>query len=161
MVPFTVEAEIELAGGRYRFVRDLDQPDNSQVFDLVKGGDVTDQFRRGRTVDVSVGLGMSREAFLAVSTVAQDQLLSLTGAALQEDLQRAAATSGSDGTARSAIDLLQHWRQENIRGDRTTTKRLDRLPKDLEAADSKLEKAVEPAANSLMTLAARMRCRQS
>jgi hypothetical protein len=140
---FKVEAEIELDGHGYRFVRDLDQPDNSQVFDLVKGGDVTDQFRRGRTVDVSVGLGMSREAFLAVSTVAQDQLLSLTGAALQEDLQRAAATSGSDGTARSAIDLLQRWRQENIRGDRTTTKRLDRLPKELEAVEIKLEKAVE------------------
>jgi DNA repair exonuclease SbcCD ATPase subunit len=140
---FKVEAEIELGGHGYRFVRDLDQPDNSQVFDLVKGGDVTDQFRRGRTVDVSVGLGMSREAFLAVSTVAQDQLLSLTGAALQEDLQRAAATSGSDGTARSAIDLLQRWRQENIRGDRTTTKRLDRLPKELEAAEIKLERAIE------------------
>jgi hypothetical protein len=142
---FKVEAEIELDGLGYRFVRDLDQPDNSQVFDLVKGGDVTDQFRRGRTVDVSVGLGMSREAFLAVSTVAQDQLLSLTGAALQEDLQRAAATSGSDGTARSAIDLLQRWRQEHIRGDRTTTKPLDRnqLPKDLEAAEIKLEKAIE------------------
>ncbi|MFZ0996216.1 MAG: AAA family ATPase [Candidatus Dormiibacterota bacterium] len=140
---FKVEAEIELGGHGYRFVRDLDQPDNSHVFDLVKGGDVTDQFRRGRTVDVSVGLGMSREAFLAVSTVAQDQLLSLTGAALQEDLQRAAATSGSNGTARSAIDLLQHWRQENIRGDRTTTKRLDRLPKELEAAEIKLEKAIE------------------
>lgn len=140
---FKVEAEIELNGHAYRFVRDLDQPDNSHVFDLVKGGDVTDQFRRGRQVDVSVGLGMSREAFLAVSTVAQDQLLSLTGSALQEDLQRAAATSGSDGTARSAIDLLQHWRQENIRGDRTTTKRLDRLPKDLEAAEIRLEKAIE------------------
>ncbi|MFZ0168326.1 MAG: AAA family ATPase [Candidatus Dormiibacterota bacterium] len=140
---FKVEAEIELNGHAYRFVRDLDQPDNSHVFDLVKGGEVTDQFRRGRQVDISVGLGMSREAFLAVSTVAQDQLLSLTGAALQEDLQRAAATSGSDGTARSAIDLLQHWRQENIRGDRTTTKRLDRLPKDLEAAEIKLEKAIE------------------
>ncbi|MGA8427055.1 MAG: hypothetical protein WB801_05665, partial [Candidatus Dormiibacterota bacterium] len=142
---FKVEAEIELDGHGYRFVRDLDQPDNSQVFDLVKGGDVTDQFRRGRTVDVSVGLGMSRDAFLAVSTVAQDQLLNLTGAALQEDLQRAAATSGSDGTARSAIDLLQHWRQEHIRGDRTTTKRLDRnqLPKELEAAEIKLEKAIE------------------
>jgi hypothetical protein len=142
---FRVEAEIELDGHGYRFVRDLDQPDNSQVFDLVKGGDVTDQFRRGRTVDVSVGLGMSRDAFLAVSTVAQDQLLSLTGAALQEDLQRAAATSGSDGTARSAIDLLQRWRQDHIRGDRTTTKPLDRnqIPKELELAEIKLEKAIE------------------
>jgi DNA repair exonuclease SbcCD ATPase subunit len=142
---FKVEAEIELDGHAYRFVRDLDQPDNSHVFDLVKGGDVTDQFRRGRQVDVSVGLGMSREAFLAVSTVAQDQLLSLTGAALQEDLQRAAATSGSDGTARSAIDLLQRWRQEHIRGDRTTTKPLDRnqVPKELEVAEIRLEKAIE------------------
>lgn len=143
--PFTVEAEIELDGGRYRFVRDLDQADNSQVFDLIKGGEVTDKFRRGRTVDVSVALGMSREAFLAVSTVAQDQLLSLTGAALQQDLQRASSTSGSDNTARSAIELLQRWRQDHIRGDRTTTKPLDKsqLPKKLDEAEITLGAALE------------------
>ncbi|MGH7705059.1 MAG: AAA family ATPase, partial [Candidatus Dormibacteria bacterium] len=32
---FTVEAEVELDGGRYRFVRDLSQPDSAQVFDLI------------------------------------------------------------------------------------------------------------------------------
>ncbi len=143
--PFAVEAEIELDGGRYRFVRDLDHPDSAQVFDLVKGGDVTARFRRGRTVDVSVGLGMSRDAFLAVSTVAQDQILSLTGASLQEDLQRASATSGGDATARSAIDRLEKWRQDNIRGDRTTTKPLDRnrKPKELEDAHGRLIQAVD------------------
>ncbi|HVB14720.1 MAG TPA: AAA family ATPase [Candidatus Dormibacteraeota bacterium] len=143
--PFAVEAEVELDGGRYRFVRDLDHPDNAQVFDLVKGGEVTDRFRRGRTVDVSVGLGMSRDAFLAVSTVAQDQILSLTGASLQEDLQKASATSGSDSTARAAIARLDRWRQEHIRGDRTTTKPLDKSkkPKDLEEAQVKLARALE------------------
>jgi len=143
--PFAVEAEVEFGGGRFRFVRDLDHPDGAQVFDLVKGGEVTDRFRRGRTVDVSVGLGMSRDAFLAVSTVAQDQILSLTGASLQEDLQRASATSGSDSTARAAIDRLERWRQEHIRGDRTTTKRLDKakLPRELEEAQIKLARALE------------------
>jgi uncharacterized protein YhaN len=143
--PFAVEAEVELDGGRYRFVRDLEHPDSDQVFDLVKGGEVTDRFRRGRTVDVSVGLGMSRDAFLAVSTVAQDQILSLTGASLQEDLQRATATSGADSTARSAINRLDHWRQENIRGDRTTTKPLDknRKPKELEDARVKLARVLD------------------
>ncbi|MGC1910023.1 MAG: ATP-binding protein, partial [Candidatus Dormiibacterota bacterium] len=142
--PFAVEAEVELEGGRYRFVRDLEHPDSAQVFDLVKGGEVTDKFRRGRTVDVSVGLGMSRDAFLAVSTVAQDQILSLTGEPLQEDLQRASATSGGDSTARAAIDRLDRWRQEHIRGDRTTTKPLDknRRPKELEDAQSKLAQAL-------------------
>ena len=141
--PFAVEAEVELEGGRYRFVRDLEHPDSAQVFDLVKGGEVTDRFRRGRTVDVSVGLGMSRDAFLAVSTVAQDQILSLTGESLQEDLQRASATSGGDSTARSAIDRLDRWRQEHIRGDRTTTKPLDKnkRPKELEEAQSRLARA--------------------
>jgi ABC-type cobalamin/Fe3+-siderophores transport system ATPase subunit len=142
---FQVEAEIELEGGRYRFVRDLDRPDTAQVFDLIKGGEVTERFRRGRTVDVSVGLGMSRDAFLAVSTVAQDQILSLTGASLQEDLQRASATSGGDSTARAAIERLDHWRQDRIRGDRTTTKPLDknRLPKQLEEAQIQLSKALD------------------
>ena len=143
--PFAVEAEVELEGGRYRFVRDLDHPDNAQVFDLVKGGEVTDRFRHGRLVDVSVALGMSRDAFLAVSTVAQDQILSLTGDSLQEDLQKASATSGGDTTARSAIDRLDRWRQEHIRGDRTTTKPLDknRKPKELEEARIKLTQALE------------------
>jgi len=143
--PFAVEAEIELGGGRYRFVRDLEHPDTAQVFDLIKGGEVTDRFRRGRTVDVSVGLGMSREAFLAVSTVAQDQILSLTGESLQEDLQRASATSGGDSTARAAISLLEGWRQDHIRGDRTTTKPLDKnkRPRDLEEAQVKLARALE------------------
>jgi uncharacterized protein YhaN len=143
--PFAVEAEVELDGGRYRFVRDLDQPDSAHVFDLVKGGEVTEKFRRGRTVDVSVALGMSRDAFLAVSTVAQDQILSLTGASLQEDLQRASSTSGSDSTARAAIDRLQHWRQEHIRGDRTTTKPLDKsqMPKQLETAQIKLAQLLD------------------
>ncbi|MGH7697706.1 MAG: AAA family ATPase, partial [Candidatus Dormibacteria bacterium] len=139
---FAVEAEVELAGAKYRFVRDLDQPDNCQVFDLVKGGDVSDKFRRGRHVDISVGMGMSREAFLAVSTVAQDQVLHLNGAALQEDLQRATSTSGSDSTARAAIDLLQRWRQERIRGDHTRERPLDRLPKVLGEAESKLRQAL-------------------
>jgi hypothetical protein len=142
---FQVEAEVELDGGKYRFVRDLDHPDSAQVFDLIKGGEVSDRFRRGRTVDISVGLGMSREAFLAVSTVAQDQILSLTGADLQEDLQRASATSGGDSTARAAIERLDHWRQDKIRGDRTTTKPLDKnkLPRELEQAQIQLSKALE------------------
>ncbi|MGH7642654.1 MAG: ATP-binding protein [Candidatus Dormibacteria bacterium] len=143
--PFVVEAEVELGGGRYRFVRNLDQPDHAQVFDLIKGGEVTDRFRRGRTVDISVALGMSRDAFLAVSTVAQDQILSLTGASLQEDLQRASATSGGDTTARAAIDRLDSWRQEHIRGDRTTTKPLDKgkRPKELKDARGELARAID------------------
>ncbi len=142
---FTVEAEVELDGGRYRFVRDLSQPDSAQVFDLIKGGDVTQQFRRGRNVDVAAGLQMSREAFLAVSTVAQDQILALSGTALQEDLQRASATSGTDATARAAIDRLERWRQERIRGDRTTSKPLDakQKPKELEDARTALDHSLE------------------
>jgi DNA repair exonuclease SbcCD ATPase subunit len=158
---FSVEAEIELNGGRYRFVRDLDQPDNCQVFDLVKGGEVTDKFRRGRTVDVSVALGMSREAFLAVSTVAQDQILNLTGSSLQEDLQRASSTSGSDSTARSAIELLQRWRQDKVRGDRTTTKPLDKKSKLLDETEAKLSVALAAHSQLSEELAAQERLRSA
>ncbi len=139
---FLVETEVELQGGRYRFVRDLDDPDNCHVFDLVRGGDVTDEFRRGRAVDVSVKLGMSRDAFLAVSTVAQDQILSLSGGSLQDDLQRASSTSGSDGTARAAIDLLTKWRTEHIRGDHTRERPLDGARRGLDTARGECEQAV-------------------
>jgi exonuclease SbcC len=140
---FTVEAEVELANGRYRFVRDLSQPDNCLVQDLVRGGDVTRQFRRRRAVDVSVMLGMSREAFLAVSTVAQDQILEISGTSIQADLQRATSTSGADTTVRAAIDLLQSWRQENLRAERTRQKPMDKLAKQLDECQAKLADVME------------------
>ena len=140
---FTVEAEVELGSSRYRFIRDLSQPDNCQVLDLVRGGDVTASFRRGRTVDVSVMLGMSREAFLAVSTVAQDQILEISGTSLQADLQRATSTSGADTTVRAAIELLRSWRQEHLRADRTTTRPMDKVARLLDDTQAKLGRAVE------------------
>ncbi len=140
---FKVEADVELGSGRYRFVRDLDQPDNAQVLDEVRGGVVTDQFRRGRTVDVSVMLGMSREAFLAISTVAQDQILEISGPALQADLQRAISTSGAHTSVRSALELLRKWRQENLRGERSRERPLDRAVRELAAARDQLGAAVQ------------------
>ena len=140
---FTVEAEVELGSSRYRFIRDLSQPDNCQVLDLVRGGDVTASFRRGRTVDVSVLLGMSRETFLAVSTVAQDQILEIGGTSLQADLQRATSTSGADTTVRAAIELLRNWRQEHLRAERTTTRPMDKLAKQLDETQTKLGRALE------------------
>ncbi|HUY54597.1 MAG TPA: AAA family ATPase [Candidatus Nanopelagicaceae bacterium] len=140
---FTVEAEVEIGSGRYRFIRDLTQPDNCQVLDLVRGGDVTASFRRGRTVDVSVMLGMSREAFLAVSTVAQDQILEISGTSLQADLQRATSTSGADTTVRAAIELLRNWRQEHLRADRTTTRPMDKVAKLLDETQGRLGRALE------------------
>ncbi len=140
---FTVEAEVEIGSGRYRFIRDLSQPDNCQVLDLVRGGDVTASFRRGRTVDVSVMLGMSREAFLAVSTVAQDQILEISGTSLQADLQRATSTSGADTTVRAAIELLRDWRQDRLRADRTTARPMDKVAKTLDETQARLGRAVE------------------
>ncbi len=140
---FKLEADVELGSGRYQFVRDLDQPDNAQVLDQVRGGDVTDQFRRGRTVDVSVMLGMSREAFLAISTVAQDQILEISGPALQADLQRAISTSGAHTSVRSALELLRKWRQENLRGERSRERPMDRAVRELATARDQLAMAVD------------------
>ncbi len=140
---FKLEADVELGGGRYQFIRDLDQPDNAQVLDQVRGGDVTDQFRRGRTVDVSVMLGMSRDAFLAISTVAQDQILEISGSALQADLQRAISTSGAHTSVRSALELLRRWRQENLRGERSRERPMDKATKDLAAARDQLAMAAD------------------
>ncbi len=140
---FNVEAEVELASGRYRFIRDLAQPDNCQVLDLIRGGDVTGQFRRGRTVDVSVMLGMSREAFLAISTVAQDQILEISGNSLQSDLQRAVSTSGAHTSVRSALELLRSWRQEHLRGERTNRRPMDKVTQQLDEAQKRLLWALE------------------
>ncbi len=140
---FTVQAEVELEGGRYRFVRDLDQPDSCVVEDLIRGGDVTDHFRRGRNVDVAVPLGMGREAFLAVSTVAQDQILDISASSLQSDLQRATATSGAGSTVSAAIEALRAWRQEHLRTDRSTNRPLDQAVRELDDTRGLLARAKE------------------
>ncbi len=152
---FTVQAEVELGSGRYRFLRDLDQPDNCQVLDLVRGGDVTNQFRRGRNVDVAVPLGMGRDAFLAVSTVAQDQILEISASSLQADLQRASATSGAGSTVSAAIEALRRWRQDHLRTERTTSRPMDNVVKQLDETQVALDRARQARSQLSEELASR------
>ena len=138
---FQVTVEVEIGDNRYQIVRDLERSDSSAVWDAVRGGDVTDEFRRGRSVDVAVRMGMTRETFLALATVAQSQILDLDATALQEDLQRAAASTGGRATARGAIDRLQQYRREFIGGDRASTRPLSKVTAELDAVVRQLEAA--------------------
>ncbi len=138
---FGLDIEVELGGRRLRIERDLDQADRVQVLDVDRGLDLTDELRRGRGVDVAASLGMGRESLLAVTTVAQTQLLDLDASLLQEDLQRAAATSGSEMTARAAIDRLQSYRVQVVGGPRTRAKPLDQA----RDAIGEVEKALQAA----------------
>ncbi|HVA21030.1 MAG TPA: AAA family ATPase [Candidatus Micrarchaeia archaeon] len=136
--PFGLDLDLELGGRPVRIERDLDHADRVRVLDLDRGLEITDQFRRGRGVDVAAALGMGRESFLAVTTVAQSQLLDLDAAVLQEDLQRAAATSGSEMTARAAIDRLQAYRVEEVGGPRTHKRPLDTVREQIDELEREL-----------------------
>ncbi|HUY98053.1 MAG TPA: AAA family ATPase [Verrucomicrobiae bacterium] len=139
--PFALDIELELAGRRLRIARDLDQADRVEVIDLDQGRDCTDEFRRGRGVDVATPLGMGRDSLLSVTTVAQTQLLDLDAAALQEDLQRAAATSSTEMTARAAIERLQGYRVQVVGGARTRVRPLDQAREAIDAVTGELEAA--------------------
>ncbi len=138
---FQVEVEVEIGGGRYQVVRDLERADSSAVWDAVRGGEVTEDFRRGRTVDVAVRMGMTRDTFLSLATVAQSQILDLDATALQEDLQRAAASGGGRATARGAIDRLQQYRRDFIGGERASSRPLSKVTAELDAVARQLEAA--------------------
>src|SRR5206468_8431400 len=69
-------------------------------------------------------LGLDRDAFGATVSVSQAQIMSITEAAggLQEQMQRAAATRGTDATAAEAIERLAAYRREAVGADTAAAK---------------------------------------
>ena len=76
--------------------------------------------------DGSRWLGLNRSTFLSTACVRQSDMLGIlqAPAALQQDMQRAAATAGENSTAAAALDRLRAYRREEVGTPRSYTKPL-------------------------------------
>jgi len=115
-----VEARVSLNDGRTVDIsQDLAGKVACRAVEVGLGRDVSDEILDG-TPDASRWLGLDRDAFAATICVNQAQIHSVGESAgmLQEHMQRAAATRGTDATAAEAIERLTAFRREAIGVDR-------------------------------------------
>ena len=117
-----VEVRLALDDGRtIEISQDLAGKVACRATDIVLGRDVSDEIMDG-TPDASRWLGLDRDAFGATICVGQSQLADIAGrdsaSALQEHMQRAAATRGTDATAAEARERLDEFRRQQVGVDR-------------------------------------------
>lgn len=137
---WAVEVRLALDDGREVELRqDLAGKVDSGARDLVLGSDISAEIMHDGAPDASRWLGLTRDAFAATICVDQADILGVVDAAsrLQDHLQRAAATHGTDATASQAIEGLERFRSDAVGLDRSnSTKPLRRAKEAVEAADA-------------------------
>ncbi len=114
-----VEARLDLDDGRTIDIhQDLAGKVACRAVDIGLGRDVSDEILDG-TPDASRWLGLDRDSFAATVSVNQADIMAVAEAAdqLQEQMQRAAATRGTDTTAAAAIERLVEFRREAVGAD--------------------------------------------
>lgn len=119
-----VEARLDLDDGRTIDIhQDLAGKVACRAIDVGLGRDVSDEILDG-TPDASRWLGLDRDAFAATVSVSQAEILAVADAAdeLQAQMQRAAATRGTDATAAQAIERLVEFRKEAVGADTVAAK---------------------------------------
>jgi len=123
---------------------------NASDADLA-GRDYTNEILYEGAPDGSRWLGLNRGSFLGAACVRQAQVLRLPddADALQEDLQRAAATAGADQTAARALDLLADYRREHVGSAQAPTKPLRTSRERVSTSRSVLERAQRAQAEYL------------
>jgi exonuclease SbcC len=144
--------------------QDLGERLDSSAIELPIGRSVTGEILNEGSPDASRWLGLDRDAFAATVCVDQADILAVTAAAgsLQQHLQRAAATRGSDATAAEAIDRLKRFRSEHVGLDRPNAVRPLRQAIELhDAARQALETARTEHARYLEMAAAADEARQA
>ena len=128
-----IELRHDLAGSADSSARDAD----------IAGRDYANEIMYEGTPDGSRWLGLNRRTFFSVACVRQADILGVLddADALQEDLQRAAATAGTDETAARALNLLTGFRNENVGSARAPTKPLQKSTRDVDAKENALDSA--------------------
>lgn len=124
---WSVEANLELADGRQiEITQDLDGVDRRAVDIGLGRHDVSGEIMFEQSPDASRWLGLDRRTFRASACVRQTEILEVVARvdALQEHLQRAAATGGTAQTAARALELLNDFQSEHVGTDRAWTKPL-------------------------------------
>ena len=141
-----VSVTVQLLDGQMLEIsQDLEDPSNSRVVDPDTGKDVTDKLVSGGSPDGATLLGLTRRTLPSTLVVRQAQVLQVREEPgnLQEQLQRAAATSGADETAEGAIDQIRKFHAVNVGTERAKTKPLQVARATLETKASALEAARE------------------
>ena len=122
-----VEANLDLADGRQiGIIQDLDGVDRRAVDRGLGRRDVSAEIMFEQSPDATRWLGLDRRTFRATACVRQTEILEVVNSAdaLQEHLQRAAATGGSDQTAARALQLVNDFQSEHVGTLRAWTKPL-------------------------------------
>ena len=140
-----VEARLHLADGRTVDInQDLAGRIQSRARDVVLGDNVSMEIINEGTPDATRWLGLDRESFASVAAVSQAQIMAVaeSAASLQDHMQRAAATHGTDATAAEAIDRLKAFRREAVGAVRVgATGPMWAALREQEAADAALAEA--------------------
>src|SRR5206468_2618551 len=116
----------------------------SRARDVVLGDNVSMEIINEGTPDATRWLGLDRESFASVAAVSQAQIMAVadSAAALQDHMQRAAATRGTDATAAEAIERLKAFRREAVGAVRVgATGPLWAAMREAETADAALREA--------------------
>ncbi len=140
-----VSAVIALDDGRrIALSHDLEGGVDCRAVDDDTGRDVSAEIMADGAPDGSRWLGLDRKTFPAIACVRQAEVLALTEdpGALQEHLQRAADTAGTDATAAAALARIDEFRKSNVGLDRSgSTRPLRRALEAVERAEVKLRQA--------------------
>lgn len=153
---WVVSAVVRLDDGRRVEIRqDLDGKVDCRATDLAIGRDVSNEIMFDGSPDASRWVGLNRRTFASTACVSQAALLSVLEHAdgLQEHLQRAAATAGTDATAGAALDAIKDYVRDYIGSEYTnSTKPLRRAIDTLAAAERKRDTARREHAEYLALL---------
>lgn len=112
-----VSGVIQLADGRrVRMRHDLAGRVSCSAIDADLGRDYSADIMEDGAPNAAKWLGLDRRSFISTACVRQADILSVAADAdaLQEHLQRAAATAGADATAAAALSALDAYRREHV-----------------------------------------------
>ena len=142
---WVVEARLHLEDGRTIDIsQDLAGKVACRARDVTLGDDVSSEIINDGTPDATRWLGLDRESYSAVAAVSQAQIMAVAESAsgLQDEMQRAAATRGTDATAAEAIERLKAFRKEAVGAVRVgATGPMWAAMREQEAADAALVEA--------------------
>ena len=107
------------------------------------GRDYVSQILFDGSPDGSRWLGLNRKSFRSTACIGQADMFRVLGdaGALQQDMQRAAATAGTDATAAEALARLDEYRAEHVGSRRAPTKPLRVSEDEAVEANAALERA--------------------
>lgn len=162
---WSAAATLTLDDGRVIKIRqDLDGKVDCRATDVLLGGrDVSAEIIFEGSPDGSVWLGLNRRSFAATACIGQTQLLNVLAEAegLQENLQQAAATAGTDATAAGALECLETFRREHVGRDAgNSTKPLRRAIERRARAKANLSAAQEAHAEYVALADTSERCHE-